>query len=99
MAGHAAHAAGRGHVGARRPTRGAPGALTVRVDAVAGYGIGMAGQVSAVFLQRIRGGQPLLLRRGRKVAAVLLDPDTYAELEAIADDLLAMEASGWPGRL
>jgi len=65
---------------------------------MAGHGIGMAGQMTAVFLQRVCGGQPLLIRHGRRVAAVLLDPDTYAELEANVDDLLAMDASAWPGQ-
>jgi PHD/YefM family antitoxin component YafN of YafNO toxin-antitoxin module len=53
----------------------------------------MAGLVSAAFLQRVSGGQPLLLRRGGHVAAVLLDPDSYAELQAAIAELLDTEAS------
>jgi hypothetical protein len=53
----------------------------------------LAGLVSAAFLQRISGGQPLLLRRGGDVAAVLLDPDSYAELQAAIAELLDTEAS------
>lgn len=98
MAEQAGHATRPGHVRSPRAMYGRPASGAVRVDAVAGRGVGLTGQISAAILRHVRGGQPLLLRRGRKVAAVLLDPDTYAELEAMADDLLAMEASAWPGQ-
>jgi prevent-host-death family protein len=35
-----------------------------------------------------RGGQPLLLTRRGRPAAVLLDPDSWAELEQLADEAL-----------
>ena len=61
---------------------------------MAGPGPALAGLVSAAFLQRVSGGQPLLLlRRGGGVAAVLLDPDSYAELQAAIAELLDTEAS------
>jgi len=98
VAGQAARRAGQGHVQAPRPPRGQPASRTVRVDAVAGHGVALTGQISAAILEHVRGGEPLILRRGRRVAAVLLDPDTFAELAAIADDLLAVEGSASSGR-
>jgi PHD/YefM family antitoxin component YafN of YafNO toxin-antitoxin module len=62
------------------------------VDATAGHGPTLTGLVSAAFLQRVSGGQPLLLRRSGRLTAVLLDPDTYAELQAAIAELLDREA-------
>lgn len=80
-----------------RPTsrmkHGRPWTRTIRVDAMAGPGPALAGLMSAAFLRRVSGGQPLLLRRSGHVAAVLLDPDTYAELQAAIAELLDTEAS------
>jgi hypothetical protein len=60
---------------------------------MAGPGPALSGLVSAAFLHRVSGGQPLLLRRGGHVAGVLLDPDSYAELQAVIAELLDTEAS------
>ena len=73
--------------------RGRSWTRTVRVDAIAGDCPTMAGLVSAAFLKLVGGGQPLLLRRGGHVAAVLLDLDSYAELQAAPAELLDTEAS------
>jgi hypothetical protein len=72
---------------------------TTRVAAYAGAGTPLAGVLSRVFLEQVSGGQPLLLRGGQplllrggrhgRVVAVLLDPDSSAELEASAEELLA----------
>ena len=67
---------------------------TTLVSASAGAGAPLAGVLSRALLEGVSGGQPLLLRqhgeRGRLVA-VLLDPDSYAELEASAQELLAQD--------
>jgi prevent-host-death family protein len=47
-----------------------------------------AGVISGVLLDAVSGGQPLLLtRRGRRTA-VLVDADSWAELEQLASDAL-----------
>lgn len=45
--------------------------------------------LSSAFLERVAGGQPLLLWKRGRLAAVLLDPDSYAELESLLDEALA----------
>ena len=47
-----------------------------------------SGVVSRVLLDAVSGGQPLLLTRRGRPAAVLVDPDSWAELEQLADDAL-----------
>ena len=93
MSAQAGHAGAPGHRPASRSKRGRTWTRTVQVNAMAGPGPALAGLVSAAFLQRVSGGQPLLLRRSGHVAAVLLDPDTYAELQAAIAELLDTEAS------
>ena len=93
MTAQAGHAEAPGHQTASRSKPGRRWTRTVQVDATAGSGPALAGLVSAAFLQRVSGGQPLLLRRGGHVAAVLLDPDSYAELQATIAELLDAEAS------
>jgi hypothetical protein len=88
MTAQAGHAGAPENRPAHRTKRGRPWTRTIQVDAMAGPGPALAGLVSAAFLQRISGGQPLLLRRGGHVAAVLLDPDSYAELQAAIAELL-----------
>ena len=66
---------------------------TTLVSASAGAGAPLAGVLSRALLEGVSGGQPLLLRRGERgrLVAVLLDPDSYAELEASAQELLAQD--------
>jgi prevent-host-death family protein len=47
------------------------------------------GVVSRVLLEAVSGGQPLLLTRRGRPAAVLVDPDSWAELELLAAEALA----------
>jgi prevent-host-death family protein len=47
-----------------------------------------AGVISRVLLDVVSGGQPLLLTRRGRPAAVLVDPDSWAELEQLAADAL-----------
>ena len=93
MTAQAGHAEAPVHRPASRSKPGRPWTRTVQVDAMAGQGPALAGLVSAAFLHRVSGGQPLLLRRGGHVAAVLLDPDSYAELRAAVAELLDTETS------
>jgi prevent-host-death family protein len=44
--------------------------------------------VSRVLLDAVSGGQPLLLTRRGRPAVVLVDPDSWAELELTAADAL-----------
>ena len=46
------------------------------------------GVVSRVLLDAVSGGQPLLLTRRGRPAAVLVDADSWAELEQLASDAL-----------
>jgi len=46
------------------------------------------GVVSRLLLDAVSGGQPLLLTRRGRPAAVLVDPDSWAELELLAADAL-----------
>ena len=46
------------------------------------------GVVSRLLLEAVSGGQPLLLTRRGRPAAVLLDLDSWAELEQLADEAL-----------
>jgi hypothetical protein len=70
-----------------------PSRWAARVTASCGAGPALAGVLSSAFLERVAGGQPLLLRdrpgEGGQVVAVLLDPDSYAELESLLDEALA----------
>jgi prevent-host-death family protein len=50
------------------------------------------GIVSRVLLEAVSGGQPLLLTRRGRPAAVLCDPDTWAELEELAGESLEASA-------
>jgi prevent-host-death family protein len=50
------------------------------------------GVVSRVLLEAVSGGQPLLLTRRGRPAAVLCDPDTWAELEELASESLEASA-------
>ena len=50
------------------------------------------GIVSRVLLEAVSGGQPLLLTRRGRPAAVLCDPDTWAELEELAGKSLEASA-------
>lgn len=93
MTAQAGNAEAPGHRPTPRTKRGRPCPRTVQVEAMAGPGPALVGLVSAAFLQHVSGGQPLLLRRSGHVAAVLLDPDTYAELQAAIAELLDTEAS------
>ena len=52
------------------------------------------GAVSRVLLDAVSGGQPLLLTRRGRPAAVLVDPDSWAELEQLAADALLLPAAG-----
>jgi prevent-host-death family protein len=47
-----------------------------------------AGVISRVLLDAVSGGQPLLLTRRGRPAAVLVDADSWAELEQLASDAL-----------
>ena len=49
-----------------------------------------AGMISRVLLDAVSGGQPLLLTRRGRPAAVLVDADSWAELEQLASDALAV---------
>jgi prevent-host-death family protein len=44
--------------------------------------------ISRVLLDAVSGGQPLLLTRRGRPAAVLVDADSWAELEQLASDAL-----------
>jgi prevent-host-death family protein len=46
------------------------------------------GVVSRLLLDAVSGGQPLLLTRRGRPAAVLVDSDSWAELELLAADAL-----------
>jgi prevent-host-death family protein len=48
------------------------------------------GVVSRVLLEAVSGGQPLLLTRRGRPAAVLVDPDSWAELELLAAEALLL---------
>ena len=50
------------------------------------------GIVSRLLLGAVSGGQPLLLTRRGRPAAVLCDPDTWAELEQLAGESLEASA-------
>jgi hypothetical protein len=93
MTAQAGDAGAPGYRSASRTKHERPWTRTIRVDAMAGHGPALAGLVSAAFLHRVSGGQPLLLRHRGHVAAVLLDSDTYAELQAVIAELLDTEAS------
>lgn len=65
---------------------------TARVAASASAGGDpLPGVLSRSFLEQVAGGQPLLLRQGDcgQVVAVLLDPESYAELQVLVDEALA----------
>ena len=47
------------------------------------------GVVSRVLLEAVSGGQPLLLTRRGRPAGVLVDPDSWAELQLLAAEALA----------
>ena len=47
-----------------------------------------AGVISRALLDAVSGGQPLLLTRRGRPAAVLVDADSWAELEQLASDAL-----------
>jgi len=46
------------------------------------------GVISRALLDAVSGGQPLLLTRRGRPAAVLVDADSWAELEQLASDAL-----------
>jgi len=48
------------------------------------------GVVSRVLLEAVSGGQPLMLTRRGRPAAVLVDPDSWAELELLAAEALQL---------
>jgi prevent-host-death family protein len=48
--------------------------------------------ISRVLLDAVSGGQPLLLTRRGRPTAVLVDPDSWAELEQLAADALVPAA-------
>ena len=50
------------------------------------------GVISRVLLDAVSGGQPLLLTRRGRPTAVLVDPDSWAELEQLAADALVPAA-------
>jgi prevent-host-death family protein len=50
------------------------------------------GIISRLLLEAVSGGQPLLLTRRGRPAAVLCDPDTWAELEELAGESLEASA-------
>lgn len=52
------------------------------------------GVVSRILLDAIAGGQPLPLTRRGRPAAVLVDPDSWAELEQLTADALLLPAAG-----
>jgi prevent-host-death family protein len=52
------------------------------------------GVISRLLLDAVSGGQPLLLTRRGRPAAVLVDPDSWAELEQLAADALVLAAAG-----
>ena len=45
--------------------------------------------ISGVLLEAVSGGQPLLLTRRGRAAAVPVDPDSWAEMELLAAEALA----------
>jgi prevent-host-death family protein len=53
-----------------------------------------SGAVSRLLLDAVAGGQPLLLTRRGRPAAVLVDSDSWAELEQLAADALLLPAIG-----
>jgi PHD/YefM family antitoxin component YafN of YafNO toxin-antitoxin module len=59
-------------------------------------GLPISGLISRPFLDAASGGQPLLVHHRGHVAAVLLDPDTYAELESLATEALAIDHAARP---
>lgn len=56
-----------------------------RVTASPAPGVALPGVLSRGLLDAVAGGQPLLLHQGGRLRAVLLDADTWAELEALAE--------------
>ena len=56
-----------------------------RVTASPAPGVALPGVLSRGLLDAVDGGQPLLLHHGGRLRAVLLDADTWAELEALAE--------------
>ncbi len=53
-----------------------------------------SGVISRLLLDAVSGGQPLLLTRRGRPAAVLVDPDSWAELEQLAADAVLLPAAG-----
>lgn len=60
-----------------------------RVAATGSAGGAVAGVLSRALLDAASGGEPLLLHHRGRLAGVLIDPDTWAELECLAGDALA----------
>ena len=48
-------------------------------------GVALAGVLSRGLLDAVAGGQPLLLHQRGRLRAVLIDADSWAELEALAE--------------
>ena len=79
-----------------RPVRraggpGSGGAARVVASTDVG-GAPLAGVLSRALLEAASDGEPLLLHRGGRLAAVLVNPETFAELEVAATELLAQGA-------
>ena len=51
-------------------------------------GVVVPGVLSRGLLDAVAGGQPLLLHQRGRLRAVLIDPDSWAELEALAEPVV-----------
>lgn len=51
-------------------------------------GVALPGVLSRGLLDAVAGGQPLLLHQRGRLRAVLIDPDSWAELEALAEPVV-----------
>jgi hypothetical protein len=75
-----------GGTGGRRAVRG-EGAATrgvLNVSASPGTGGTVPGVLSRALLDAVAGGEALVLRHRGEVRAVLVDPDTWAELQDLS---------------
>lgn len=60
-----------------------------RVAGRGAAGGAIAGVLSRALLDAASGGEPLLLHHHGRLAGVLVDPDTWAELESLAAEAIA----------